>query len=280
MTYVDFFSNLGFDFNTDLKARAIDIEKEATLYKKLENSVFYYKSPNNTNTSFYLITSSLETSEIERFRKYVWNKNDADIIFYFPTNAEEVTMYYAKYSPKFSNKESVLEVFSTTKKDLDTIEKIKQWQFDSGVFWLNYSSFINKAKYKGIDKELVTTLKALKEQLNHLLLQSISDDDTRNELVQALIDRTLYIKYLEDNHIINSYFFSHYFKDATLNYEKLLENNAKKDINELYNIIHELFNNSLFDTPKIDEKYLSREVCNIIAKSFNHNVNTGAIKAI
>lgn len=278
MTYVDFFSNLGFDFNIDLKATAIDIEKEATLYKKLENSVFYYKSPNNTNTSFYLITSSLETAEIELFRKYVWNKNDADIIFYFPTDAEEVTMFYAKYSPKFSIKESILEVFSTTKKDLDTIEKIKHWQFDSGVFWLNYSSFINKAKYKGIDKELVTTLKALKEQLNQLLSQSISDDDTRNELVQALIDRTLYIKYLEDNHIINSYFFSHYFKDATLNYEKLLENNAKKDINELYSIIHELFNNSLFDTPKIDEKYLSSEVCNIIAKSFNHNVNTGQLR--
>ena len=58
MNYVDFFSNLGFDFNADLKAETIDIEKEATLYKKLENSVFYYKSPNNTNTSFYLITSS------------------------------------------------------------------------------------------------------------------------------------------------------------------------------------------------------------------------------
>jgi hypothetical protein len=278
MTYVDFFSNLGFDFNTDLRARVIDIEKEATLCKKLENSVFYYKSPNNTNTSFYLITSSLETSEIKHFRKYVWNKNDADIIFYFPNDAEEVVMYYAKYSPKFSNKESVLEVFSTTKKDLDTIEKIKHWQFDSGVFWLNYSSFINKAKYKGIDKELVSTLKALKEQLNQLLLQSISDGNTRNEVVQALIDRTLYIKYLEDNHIINSYFFSHYFNDNTLNYEKLLENNAKREINELYSIIHEIFNNSLFDTPKIDEKYLTNEVCNLIAKSFNHNINTGQLR--
>ena len=278
MTYVDFFSNLGFDFNTDLKAKDIDIEKEDTLYKKLENSVFYYKSPNNTNTSFYLITSSLETTELENFRKYVWNKNDADLIFYFPNEAEEVVMFYAKYSPKFSNKESILEVFSTTEKDLDTIDKIKHWQFDSGVFWLNYRSFINKSKYKGIDKELVATLKALKEQLNQLLLQSISDDNTRHEVVQALIDRTLYIKYLEDNHIINSYFFGHYFNDTTLNYEKLLENNAKKDINELYSIIHEIFNNSLFDTPKIDEKYLTNEVCNIIAKSFNHNVSTGQLR--
>ena len=79
--------------------------------------MFFYKSPNNTNTSFYLVTSSLEDTELENFRKYVWNKNDADIIFYFPTDAEDVIMFYAKYSPKFSHKESVLEVFSTTDKE-------------------------------------------------------------------------------------------------------------------------------------------------------------------
>ncbi len=278
MIYVDFFSNLGFDFNNDLKAKPIDIEKEATLYKKLEYSVFYYKSPNNTNTSFYLITSSLETAELEHFRKYVWNKNDADIIFYYPPEANEVRMLYAKYSPKVSNNDSVLEVFSTTQKDLDTIEKIRHWQFDSGVFWLNYHSFIDKAKYKGIDKELVATLKALKEQLSNLLILSISDNNKKNEVVQALIDRTLYIKYLEDNHIINSYFYHHYFNDDKLNYEKLLENNSNTDINKLYKIIHEIFNNALFDKPTIDDKYLTSEVRTLIASSFNHNVNTGQLR--
>ena len=278
MTYVDFFSDLGFDFNVDLKPKAIDIEKEATLSRKLKNSVFFYKSPNNTNTSFYIVTSSLETTELEQFRKYVWNKNDADIIFYYPNEADEVRMLYAKYSPKVSNNDSVLEVFSTTQRDLDTIEKIRHWQFDSGVFWLNYHSFIDKAKYKGIDKELVATLKGLKDQLSKLLILSISDDNKRNEVVQALIDRTLYIKYLEDNHIINSYFFSHYFNDDKLNYEKLLENNSNTDINKLYKIIHEIFNNALFDQPTIDDKYLTSEVRTLIASSFNHNVNTGQLK--
>ena len=109
MNYVDFFSNLGFDFNIDLKPKAIDIEKEVTLSQKLKKSVFFYKSPNNTNTSFYLVTSSLETTELEQFRKYVWNKNDADIIFYYPNEADEVRMLYVKYSPKVSNSDSVLE---------------------------------------------------------------------------------------------------------------------------------------------------------------------------
>ncbi|MBF00493.1 TaqI-like C-terminal specificity domain-containing protein [Flavobacterium coralii] len=278
MNYVDFFSDLGFDFNVDLKPKAIDVETETTFSQKLKNSVFFYKSPNNTNTSFYLITSSLETTELKQFRKYVWNKNDADIIFYYPDEAEGVRMFFAKYSPKVSNEDSILETFSTTQKDLDKIEKIKHWQFDSGAFWLNYREFFAKVQYKGIDKELVATLQALKEQLSNLLLQLVPDNKRRIEVVQALIDRTLYIKYLEDNHIINSYFFSHYFEDATLNYEKLLVNNSNTDINKLYKIIHEIFNNALFDQPTIDDKYLTKEVRTLIANSFNHDVNTGQLR--
>ncbi len=278
MNYVDFFSKLGFDLNINLKAKAINIEKEATLSKKLKDSIFFYKSPNNTNTSFYLVTSLLEATELELFRKYVWNKNDADIIFYYPNEANEIRMFYAKYSPKVSNDDSTLDTFSTSQKDLDTIDKISHWQFDSGVFWLNYHSFIDKAKYKGIDKELVTTLKVLKEQLGKLLIFSIADDNKRNEVVQALIDRTLYIKYLEDNHIINSYFFKHYFNDDKLSYEKLLENNSNTDINKLYKIIHEIFNNALFDQPTIDNKYLTNEVRTLIATSFKSNLNTGQLR--
>ncbi|MDM1521336.1 N-6 DNA methylase [Myroides odoratimimus] len=278
MTYVDFFSNLGFDFNINLKPKAIDIESETTLSLKLKNSVFFYKNPNNTNTNFYLITCSLEDSELEQFRKYVWNKNDANIIFYYSTETDEVKMLYAKYSPKVSNKDSVLEAFSATSKDLDAIEKIKHWQFDSGAFWLNYKKFLSKSKYKGIDKELVATLSELKEQLSNLLFQLISEDSKRNEVVQALIDRTLYIKYLEDNHIINSYFYDHHFQDKTLNYKTLLDNKSKKEINELYNHIHEIFNNSLFDTPKINEEYLTTDVCDLISNSFKSNLKSGQLR--
>lgn len=84
MNYVDIFSNLGFDFKNDLKSKSIEIEKNSVLSDKLNNSVFFYKSPNNTNTSFYLITTFLENIEIEEIRKYIWNKNDADLIFYYP----------------------------------------------------------------------------------------------------------------------------------------------------------------------------------------------------
>ncbi|MBB6330851.1 hypothetical protein HNP24_001801 [Chryseobacterium sediminis] len=109
-----------------------------------------------------MITCALDARELEQIRKYIWNKNDVDIIFYYPNDAQHVEMMYAKYSPKVSNEDSILEIFSTTNKDLQTIEKIKHWQFDSGFFWLNYSSYIDKAKYKGIDKELIATFRSFR----------------------------------------------------------------------------------------------------------------------
>lgn len=277
MRYNDVFSILGFDFKKDLKSIDLVFDKNDILTQNLTNSVFYYKSPPNTNTSFYLITTVLGTNEIEEIRRHIWNKNDADLIFYYPYEGAKLVMLYGKYSPKNTYKESILDSFSTTQKDLKKIDKIKHWQFDSGVFWFNYRRFIDTAKYKGIDKELVSTLEALKKELDKALLKLIPNENERNEVVQALIDRTLYIKYLEDNHIINSYFYNHYFKDSTLNYEKLLLNEGL-NLNTLFEVIHEIFNNSLFERPTIDNKYLSQDVRKLIANSFNTNLNTGQLK--
>ena len=114
MNYQDFFSSLGFNFNSDLKQRTIEFEKKNNLSKKLKNSVFFYKNLNNTNTSFYLITTELNSTEIEDVRKYIWNKNDADLIFYYQREEAKLDMFYAKYSPKISNEESKLDTFMTS----------------------------------------------------------------------------------------------------------------------------------------------------------------------
>ena len=72
------------------------------------------------------------------------NKNDADIIFYYPNEGVSIDMLYAKYSPQISYNDSILDTFSSSQNDVDKIEKIKKWQFDSGVFWLNFQQFIDK----------------------------------------------------------------------------------------------------------------------------------------
>jgi|GEM_PF-794851 len=274
MNYTDIFSALGFDWKTNLESKTWGFEKNPALEQKLKHSVFFYKSTNEPYTSFYLVTTSLTPDQIKEVRRYVWNKNDADLIFY-PYNEDEWVMLYAKYSPVITCKESVLDCFSA--RDSGTIEKIKRWRFESGIFWSRYYSFIKKSKDKKIDKALVLTLNTLKKDLHDALLELIAEKKERNEIVQALIDRTLYIKYLEDNHIINSYFYTHYFQDE-VNYKKLLQNHSAAQINELFKIIHKIFNHALFDKPAIAEKFLTKKVCDLIARSFEADLHTKQLR--
>ena len=262
MDFMNFFSDLDFDFDNDLKS-------ENSIAKNFELPVYSYKNPNQTNILFYLVATNLSEEQCEKVRRYIWNENDADIIFLHRN--DELQILYAKCNPKIINIEDCkIDSFSTTEKNNKELEKIKRWQFDSGAFWLNYSEFLNKAKkYNKIDKDLVTTLVELKNQLNSKLTDLISEETERNKIVQALIDRTLYIKYLEDNHIINSFFYKHYFNDDSLDYRQLLNAGNEDDINRLFNIIHKIFNNKLFDDPKISNEYLTPDICNLIAMSFN-----------
>ena len=269
--FVDFFKDLGFDFQKT-ESEKFPIEKNEELTEKIQKEVFYYKNASNLTTSFYIITTTilLNEKEISDIRKIIWNKNDADVLFLYAEDT--MKMLYAKSPPAVSNKDSEIAEFSTTEKDDKKLEKIRRWQFDSGTFWLNYSNFLRKAKnYNKIDTDLVNTLLDLKNELNNKLTSLISDDRERNETVQALIDRTLYIKYLEENHIINSFFYEHYFYDDSLDYKTLLNTGNEQHINELFKIIHEIFSNQLFDKPNISPQYLTPEICNLIAQSFNRS---------
>jgi len=274
----DFFVELGFDFKKSLKSETFYFEKEPNLTAKLKNSVFFYSSPPQTNTSFYLIAAPLNENEKRIIRKYIWNKNNADLIFLFSSENSEITMSYAKYSPVIKYDDCILERFAASDADLEKIEKIKRWRFDSGAFWLNYYNSIKKTRCKGIDKELIATLNVLRDELDKALCNQIKETKKRNETVQALIDRTLYIKYLEDNHIINSFFYKYYFEDDSLTYKGLLELGDGEKINRIFEKIHEIFNNKLFDDPKIRHEYLTPDICKLIAMSFSADLKTKELR--
>ncbi|MGB0881244.1 MAG: hypothetical protein ACPGTO_11865, partial [Polaribacter sp.] len=65
----DFFNNLGFNFDKDLLPKKIDIENLSKLNEKLNNSTFFFNSPNQTNTSFYFINEILNKEELKQVRK-------------------------------------------------------------------------------------------------------------------------------------------------------------------------------------------------------------------
>ncbi len=190
----------------------------------------------------------------------------------------QLVLQYAKAAPNISNSKCELDVFNISENEEERLSKIQSWQFDSGLFWNNYQEFLAKSKnYKSIDKELIGTLKALKNKLNKAFPQ-VTDENEKEKYVQALIDRTLYIKYLEDNHIINSNFYEHHFGDSGCDYKNLLSNTNSTRLNNLFEIIHNIFNNELFEKPEIPEQFLSPEVCTLIFNSLNHNVESGQLR--
>jgi type I restriction-modification system DNA methylase subunit len=266
-----FFLNLGFNFTKDLELKEYSIG-EKKLQNKLKGNLYFYQGKNSVNTTFYLILAHLSENELNEIRTFIWNQNLADLLFIasdieafqsslFDDNTE-LTLYYAKGNPKVKLEEYLVDSFITSQTDLDKIEKIKKWQFDSGSFWLNYEDFLKKVeKTKTIDRVLIDTLLIVKEQL----FLEIGNE----EVVQALIDRTLYIKYLEENHIINSYFYNYYFGNSNLSYKKLLEGRDTELLNKLFKIIHAIFNSSLFDNPKINNEYLTDSVCNFLYHSIS-----------
>lgn len=272
MDYIrDFFIDRGFDFDNGFLSEEISIGE-----KRIE--LKYYSPATPSKTSFYILGEELPEIELQEVRKFVWNENKADLLFtlqktnknsLLPGDNYSFNLYYAKLSPKAQN--TKIDTFPLARRNSKKLETISKWQFESGAFWFNYREFLEKAKKaKTIDKELVNTLKRLKDSL----AKNINDD----EKVQALIDRTLYIKFLEDSHIINSNFYEHHFANANANYKEFLSKNVAKDLNNLFSIIHQIFGNELFDHPVIEEKYLTADVCGLIHNSISgNNIETGQL---
>ncbi|NJN78577.1 MAG: hypothetical protein HC803_09850 [Saprospiraceae bacterium] len=101
----DFFIELGFDFKTTLKSPKVNFVENSSLNKKLEDAFFFYNSPNQTNTSFYLITINLNEDELTTVRKYIWNEDKANLIFYI-SNEETLKLLDAKALPNLGSKKS------------------------------------------------------------------------------------------------------------------------------------------------------------------------------
>ena len=262
-----FFENLDFSFEQDFVQKDdIEFLNNKVLTEKIKNNIYFYKAPENVNTSFYIFDLiDLNENELYELRKYIWNEDKCEFYFYLDSK-KTISLYYAKFNPQ--KKHSKSKIGSFKGQDDKEIEKIKKWNFETGTFWLNYKEFIKKiADNERVDTLLINRLIDLKKEL----LSALGKD--KEEQVQSLIDRTLFIKFLEDNHIINSFFYEHYFGDKSITYKKLLEEKPDfQKINLLFELINKIFDNVLFKTPYIEEQYI------IKASPHIYNTISGEIK--
>lgn len=274
----EFFKNIEFTYGTkdsEIKPSKIIISENENLTQKLNDNVYAFDSPAQTNCSFYVITVPLSEKDLFELRRYIWNETKYDLYFLAekPESNFITTLYYAKTNPR--EPEIKIKSFKGNEKDAEELETIKKWKFNSGAFWMSYANFLDKIKKKQrIDIELIKKLKELKSKLQDELIKTVENP---GKIVQALIDRTLFIKFLEDKHIINSFFYDHHFPDKfktddiDSGYKALLKEHDIKNINKLFNEINKIFNFVLFEKPSIEEKDLTgNKVLDFIYDAIRH----------
>ncbi len=226
------------------------------LTRKLQNNLYIYDNKINNNSVFYfintLITSNKELSELHL---RIFSEDKAD--FYAVKSKNKnidigIELIFAKTT--YENKKTIRYIPQNSE-DEELLKTINKTSIDTGTFWIYYKNILQKAKITNVRDKLVEILSELRDDLK----KEIKDD----KYVQALIDRTLFIKFLEDRHIINSYFYG-----EDIEYKNVLKSKSPEKINELFAKIQKIFNNYLFKKPeiKIPANILTSSVFEIIQK--------------
>lgn len=245
-------------------------KKEITLKKDFFNEnripekteVFFYEAKSCPEASFYFFSSqNFSKDDLKTIHSRVWNENKVKL--YFTKTKTEIRGY-----PSFTLPEDQKEIyqFALSQDEESLVQSINKNKIDSGYFWIEKFEILKKRKkLKTVNEELIEALVRLKEELEkRFKIFSISLSE-KEEVIQALIDRTLFIKFLEDRHIINSGFYSHYFQEND-DYKVFIQQRKKDKLNRLFEIINKLFSNELFDKhkPKISKEYLNDDILECI----------------
>ena len=262
---IKLFNRLGFSDDDFIKSPMLFPNNEH-LTQKL-GDVFYFGKSKEVNTRFYwinLLSDDITQSDEKSIHERIWNENKSELLFL--EKEDSIKIKYVSTSPK----ENLIDISSISKNlsDEELLEKISKEHITTGSFWIKYSSVlsqINKKK-KRVNIALIESLRELRSNLNRIY------GENKNDIVQSLIDRTLFIKFLEDKGIINSAFYKKYFDNPDIHYKDLLENGKPQNINKLFSQINEIFNNTLFDTPAMQDDDLPNEALSKIAASLNANI--------
>ncbi len=262
---------LGFS-DIDLDRKILSFPNNEELSAKLGAVSYYAKDKSEqVKTRFYWIKAdNIPVDELKIIHERIWNENKADLLFL--EKDDNVEIKYISTSPK----EELLDIITipTNVEDSVLLNKISKEHITTGAFWIEYSDALERVKKqrKTVDEALVDSLSSLRVKLDNIYKALFPDKEARSKVVQALIDRTLFIKFLEDKKIINSDFYYKYFGSKDIHYKDLLERKDAKNINELFYRINEVFNNKLFETPTIKDEDLLDSALTAIAHTIKGTI--------
>jgi len=222
------------------------------LSDNLRNNFFEYKTHTKNNIAFYFINYLIESEkDLKDIHIRIFNEDKVD--FYIIKRMREGNYSYNIISAKTTH-DNIQIIIEIPSEDEELLQTINKTSIDTGAFWIYYKDVLKNIRTTNVRIELVKVLSDLRNKLKSKIRDDIH--------VQALIDRTLFIKFLEDRHIINSYFYGN-----DIEYKEILKTKDPKKVNELFRKVHKIFNNYLFKEPTIPEEILTNEVLQIVQNS-------------
>ncbi len=234
------------------------------LNKSLQKNFFIYKSKLNNFVFYFINVLIVNKEELKELHLRIFSEDKAD--FYAvktqKKNGENgIELILSKTT--FENKKT-LDYIPENTNDKELLKKINKTSIDTGTFWIYYKNILQKAKITNVKDRLVEILSELRSELK-TEIKDAKDD----KYVQILIDRTLFIKFLEDRHIINSYFY------GEIEYKNILKSQSPEKVNDLFVKIQKIFNNYLFNEPEIilPERILTKSVLKIIQNKIEGREN-------
>lgn len=253
------FSNENFEVIASSKLHFNDIE----LTDLLHNKIYIYKSNIKNGIIFYFIDCELrDDKDLQNLHLQIFSEDKADF-YIVKRKIAEVENYELNYAKTTHKEIETIIRFPVNSDDEELLQTINKTSIDTGLFWIYYKDKLKEVQTTNIRKQLVKVLSGLRDNLTKEISKIKIDNNKKKEnYVQALIDRTLFIKFLEDRYIINSYFYG-----QNIEYKDILKSKSAKKVNELFTKVHNIFNNNLFDDPTIPDKILTNEVLQILQNS-------------
>lgn len=253
------FSNENFEVISSNKLHFNDKELTALLH----NKIYIYKSSIKNGIVFYFINCELRNDkDLQNLHLKIFSEDKADF-YVVKQKISEVENYELNYAKTTHKEIETIIRFPVNSDDEELLQTINKTSIDTGLFWIYYKDTLKQVQTTNIRKQLVNVLSELRTNLTKEISKIEIDNRKKKEnYVQALIDRTLFIKFLEDRHIINSYFYG-----QNIEYKDILKSKSAKKVNELFTKVHKIFNNYLFNDPTIPDAILTNEVLHIIQNS-------------
>lgn len=225
-----------------------------------EKGVYRHKS-NFGYVDFVKLSETLNLAdEIYSIHRDIWNKNESEV-FVLILNDRKIILCDSKTKPtEFSTLDNIkinsFEYGENSPEAIKYMDLLKRENIDNGYFWEEISKKLRQRgkKRTPIDKDLLTNLIDIRKNIIKIL--SINTCCNPSNVAQKLIDRCLYIRFIEDR----------------MGYTKLLDIFEKSDetrFSDLFNLFacyNKTLNGDIFDSNQIDTE--SEEAIDLLKRVF------------